>query len=208
MDSNHDIVRDLAELVSQIGDHTPESFRKAVVRLGNRAIAASASPAKVGGDEVQRVLSRLNSSDPDFDDCASAAALIIRMAEEMKGPDGFETWKDAALAERAKRVPFQELEKLFLIALDFGVGFGPRLSEVGEWKESRIDKAKALAIQARAALSADGGDTKPLPVIKGAWIEGGYVIVTPKSNVDAPAVMEAILSLFAIAANQSGKGGE
>ena len=120
---------------------------------GGECLRCAVVPAKVGGDEVQRVLNRLDSSDPDFDDCASAAALIIRMAEEMKGPDGFGTWKDAALAERARLVPFQELEKLFLIALDFGIGFGPRLSEVGEWPESRSDKAKALAIQARAALT-------------------------------------------------------
>lgn len=53
-----------------------------------------------GNPEADRVLGRLNSSDPDFDDCAEAAALIYKMATEAKGPDGFATWKDAAIAAR------------------------------------------------------------------------------------------------------------
>ena len=61
----------------------------------------------VGDEEVQRVLNRLNSSDPEFDDCADAAALIVRMATEMKGPDGYATWKAAAIAERRLRVAAQ-----------------------------------------------------------------------------------------------------
>ncbi|MCL6470123.1 MAG: hypothetical protein I4O48_17660 [Ralstonia sp.] len=69
--------------------------------------AAQQQAEPVGDEEVQRVLNRLNSSDPEFDDCADAAALITRMAAEMKGPDGFATWKDAALAERRSRVANQ-----------------------------------------------------------------------------------------------------
>lgn len=53
--------------------------------------------------EAQRVLNRLDSSDPDFNDCADAAALIIRMLAERQGPDGYATWKDAAIAERLAR---------------------------------------------------------------------------------------------------------
>ncbi|ANA32274.1 hypothetical protein [Ralstonia mannitolilytica] len=68
---------------------------------------AAQSGQQVGDAEVQRVLNRLNSSDPDFDDCAAAAALIVRMATEMKGPDGYATWKDAAVAERRLRVASQ-----------------------------------------------------------------------------------------------------
>ena len=54
--------------------------------------------------EAARVLNRLNSDDPDFDDCAYAAALIHRFVDEHRGPDGFATWKDAAVAERLRRV--------------------------------------------------------------------------------------------------------
>lgn len=57
--------------------------------------------------EAERVLKRLDSSDPDFDDCADAAALIHRLVAECRGPAGFATWKDAALDERMKRVADQ-----------------------------------------------------------------------------------------------------
>ena len=53
-----------------------------------------------GNPEADRVLGRLNSSDPGFDDCAEAAALIYKLVSEIKGPDGFATWKDAAIAAR------------------------------------------------------------------------------------------------------------
>ena len=53
-----------------------------------------------GNPEADRVLGRLNSSDPGFDDCAEAAALIYKLVSEIKGPEGFATWKDAAIASR------------------------------------------------------------------------------------------------------------
>lgn len=52
--------------------------------------------------EVERVICRMNSSDPDFDDCADAVALIIRLTAEVTGPKGYATWKDAAVAERIR----------------------------------------------------------------------------------------------------------
>ena len=54
--------------------------------------------------EIERVIARMDSSDPDFDDCADAVALIHRLAAEIKGPDGYATWRDAAIAERVRRV--------------------------------------------------------------------------------------------------------
>lgn len=54
-----------------------------------------------GNIDVDKVIDRLMSSDPDFQDCAEAAALIQR---EIKGPNGFATWKEAAIAERLRRV--------------------------------------------------------------------------------------------------------
>jgi hypothetical protein len=60
--------------------------------------------ARTGHPEADRVLDRMNSSDPDFDDCAAACALIYRLVGELKGPDGFATWNDACVAERVLRV--------------------------------------------------------------------------------------------------------
>lgn len=54
--------------------------------------------------EAERVLSGLKSHTPGFDAVADAAALIYRFVSEHRGPDGFATWKEAAVAERVRRV--------------------------------------------------------------------------------------------------------
>ena len=92
---------------------TPDKYNYAEVLDGRKKIAAllEAIPAlepepvqpDTGHPEADRVLGRLASSDPDFDDCTAAAALIRRLVCDAKGPDGFATWKDAAIAERMKR---------------------------------------------------------------------------------------------------------
>ncbi|END4902619.1 hypothetical protein ABL623_000158 [Salmonella enterica subsp. enterica serovar Newport] len=46
---------------------------------------------------------------------AGVYAELYRLREEVKGPDGFDTWKDAAIAERKARV---ELEKAVPILSD------------------------------------------------------------------------------------------
>lgn len=61
-------------------------------------------PADTGNPEADRIIGRLASSDPDFDDCADAAALIFKLVAEHKCPDGYATWKDAAVAERLRRL--------------------------------------------------------------------------------------------------------
>lgn len=68
-------------------------------------VPAAAAPQPVGEvqtghAEADPIIGRLMSSDPDFQDCADAARLI---QQEIKGPDGFATWRDAAIAERIKR---------------------------------------------------------------------------------------------------------
>lgn len=55
-------------------------------------------------EEADRVLDRLNSSDPDFDACAAAAALIYKLVSQVQGPPGFATWQDAAVDERMRRI--------------------------------------------------------------------------------------------------------
>jgi hypothetical protein len=60
--------------------------------------------ADTGNPEADRVISRLMSSDPEFQDCSDAALLIRKLVVEHKGPEGFATWKDAAIHERMLRV--------------------------------------------------------------------------------------------------------
>lgn len=59
---------------------------------------------RTGNPEVDRVLDRLDSSDPDFDDCAAAAALIYKLEIANRGPEGFATWKEAVMHERKLRL--------------------------------------------------------------------------------------------------------
>ena len=67
-----------------------------------RALLQQGEYPATGNPEADRVLGRLNSSDPGFDDCAEAAALIYKLVSEIKGPGGFATWKDAAIAARGQ----------------------------------------------------------------------------------------------------------
>ena len=61
--------------------------------------------ADTGHAEADRVINRLMSSDPEFDDCQDAALLIRQLVVEHRGPDGFATWKDAAIAARRSSAP-------------------------------------------------------------------------------------------------------
>jgi len=55
----------------------------------------------------------MNKLDPNCEDPVELWAEIWRLREELKGPDGFETWKDAAIAERLKLVEVRrELRKV------------------------------------------------------------------------------------------------
>jgi hypothetical protein len=38
-------------------------------------------------------------------------AEIYRLRAELMGPDGFETWKDAAIAERLRRIELEKQDK-------------------------------------------------------------------------------------------------
>lgn len=63
-----------------------------------------AEPAgDTGNQEADKIINRLMSDDPDFDDCIEAAAFIRKLVVDHRGPDGFATWKDAAIAARIKR---------------------------------------------------------------------------------------------------------
>jgi hypothetical protein len=66
--------------------------------------AANGAPSDTGNAEADRIINRLSSSDPEFDDCIDAVAFIRKLVAEHKGPEGFATWNDAAVWERQRRL--------------------------------------------------------------------------------------------------------
>jgi hypothetical protein len=70
---------------------TMAAFKAEEVPLGTRLYMFP----KVTGDASLDV-------DPDVSDPCVLWAEIHRLSEELKGPEGYETWKDAAIAERLR----------------------------------------------------------------------------------------------------------
>jgi hypothetical protein len=54
--------------------------------------------------KAEHLYNRLMSSDCSSDECVDAAVFIREIVSEFHGPDGFKTWKDAAVDERIRRV--------------------------------------------------------------------------------------------------------
>jgi hypothetical protein len=78
---------------------------RTMLRPSAAPVSRAESKPDTGWDAADAIIGRLMSSDPDFEDCTAAATFIYRMVHEhAKGPDGYPTWKDAAIAERAKRL--------------------------------------------------------------------------------------------------------
>lgn len=106
---------DRIRIVEKTGEETRLSvMREVLVAALNAAAQPSADDAPpvdengavhTGDVAADRIINRLNSSDPDFDDCADAVAWIYRAASDR--PDGFTSWKDAAIHERARRVEME-----------------------------------------------------------------------------------------------------
>lgn len=86
-----------------------EAHRLRGEALRGESVDGITHPTKQGLDagntDADRLIGRLLSSDPDFEDCTAAANLIRELTQN--GPDGFATWKDAAVAERVLRVGMQ-----------------------------------------------------------------------------------------------------
>lgn len=96
------------ELWTQHQAKTIDGAKELITQFADTAAALSAQPQQepvgdTGNPEADSVINRLMSDDPDFDDCVNAAVLIRKLVAEHRGPDGFATWKDAAIAERLKR---------------------------------------------------------------------------------------------------------
>ncbi len=96
---------DLPQAHVTYADHSYPAYSAAQMKAyAIAALSAPAAPESAAGDtgnaEADRTIDRLMSSDPDFEDCSDAALLIRKLVIEHKGPEGFATWKDAAMAER------------------------------------------------------------------------------------------------------------
>ena len=89
---------------------------KALAVASVKAEQVQCDPRDITGDtgraDVDAMIGRLTSADPDFNDCADAAALLRRLVmEEISGPVGYATWRDAAVAERVKALAMWERPK-------------------------------------------------------------------------------------------------
>lgn len=82
-------------------DHQSSSDLEGLLDRASHGQAPAQPEGNTGHAEADRLIGRLMSSDPDFEDCRLAAELIQR---EIKGPDGYNTWREAAIAERQRRV--------------------------------------------------------------------------------------------------------
>lgn len=137
--------------------------------LLNQQLAAQPEQPALGHAEADRIVARLLSSDPDFNDCTDAAALIQR---EIKGPDGFATWRDAAFAERIKRVaaepPVAQPEQDHAYALGLARGRAEAAAAAHERALHTLVAEASTAEEMRHAIAARLADLgKPT-----AWQDG------------------------------------
>ena len=114
-----------------------------------------------GREDLDRLIGRLMSSDPDFEDCTAAAALLRRLfMEEISGPKGHATWKDAAVAERLRRVSMRPSETVVAMAREGLVVYsGPNMNEHKVCAEivRLADISDTAMLAAPAAPAADAG---------------------------------------------------
>jgi hypothetical protein len=109
--------------------------------------AANGAMPDTGNAEADRIINRLSSSDPDFDDCIDAVAFIRKLVAENKGPEGFATWKDAALNERLRSKGIEMNEKV-IDTLRLAIGY------IGSSdREDRLEHTRRL----RALISSKNG---------------------------------------------------
>lgn len=135
-------------------DKEQEGLNSSPVSAGEHVPDARSILGDTGRAEVDRLIGRLTSSDPDFEDCIAAAVLLRRLVlEEINGPKGYATWKDAAVAERLARVSMRPSEAVLAMARDgLEVYSGPNMNEHKVCAE--IVRLAEISNEARAALSA------------------------------------------------------
>jgi hypothetical protein len=73
------------------------------------------------------------------------ATELVLLKEKLKGPDGYETWQEAATAERIARVKLQQelcLEHVATIAVQDGIKIAQTISDVRHYPEGTLLYAK------------------------------------------------------------------
>lgn len=124
-----------------------------------------------GNPEADRIIGRLSSSDPEFDDCADAVAFIRKLVVEHKGPDGFPTWKDAAIAERMRRVNLEDAAHRYQSCRESAIerGLFATPDEYDEMVDSSLRKNGKEPLTGRGhnygkKVAKDGSLYRPQPV--------------------------------------------
>jgi hypothetical protein len=97
------------ELLAGLWSNLPPSDSKLIAaffarNLREHGLRKIPAPGDTGNPDADRIIDRLLSDDQNFTDRLNATVFIRRMIAEHRGPDEFPTWKDAAIAERVRRV--------------------------------------------------------------------------------------------------------
>jgi hypothetical protein len=74
-----------------------------------------------GNSEADLIIGKLSANDVPVDVGVNAIAFIRRLVAEHCGPDGFATWKDAAVAERVRRVQLERFLETQALSASFQV---------------------------------------------------------------------------------------
>lgn len=170
------LVERLKSLKVLLGTDSPEvrgwapAVQQEAQKIVNATIAAVtaqqepvAEPAgDTGNQEADKIINRLMSDDPDFDDCIEAAAFIRKLVVDHRGPDGFATWKDAAIAERIKRTAppsgVQPTDGRASMQAELGAALGSALSHYksGDMQACAASLVKIVDLFRGAPQPADG----------------------------------------------------
>lgn len=167
----------------------PELLANLLAVTSVKAEQVQCDPRDITGDtgraDVDAMIGRLTSADPDFNDCADAAALLRRLVmEEISGPVGYATWRDAAVAERVKRVAMRPNENIVHIARD-GLDMypGPNMNERKVCAEI-VRLAEVYSTEQASSLPAAGSTVEEVPI---AVLNAGWAALA-KQGIDPEAI--------------------
>lgn len=88
-------------------------------------------------NEADRMISRLMAPDVSPADLTAASALIAKMVAENAGPGEFDTWKEAAIAERVLRINAERQVDTLTAAAKMGDGFATILKNADRYSYLR-----------------------------------------------------------------------
>ncbi len=140
-----------------------DAMQRAALLAAPAAGTGQEPVADTGNAEADRIIERLMSADPDFDDCTVAAAFIRRIVAEHKGPEGFATWREAAIAERVRRVKAEQAAP----SAGGNGGFRSIAFDESMMREKQADtRAQGLTVKQRKTIEAVISDYEALGYTK------------------------------------------